>query len=204
VGRKKQKSTPQDEGGVTAMLRRLGEEQIREAASGAVQAEQIVRTTLGDEAGSLLKALPPQDRATAAYELFQRIEDDPKNFDVSVWLSMRVRRTRHHLEQAANAAAGIKAERSRGGKAGSAAQRARWQPWRDALCKYAKVSHPGNAPEHVKKRWVESVMYRSGAKIPKPQLYEDVPPHLPTIRGRSGKPPKEDTIRLNLFGSRSR
>jgi hypothetical protein len=129
VGRKKPGSTPQDEDGVAAMFRRVGEKQIREAASWAKQAEWIVRTALGDEAGSLLKALPPEDRARAAYELFQRIKDGRMKFDDAIlWLEMRMDRTLHRWEQAAKAGAAVKAERSRGGEASTAARRAPWKP----------------------------------------------------------------------------
>jgi hypothetical protein len=205
VGSKKQRSIPHDESSLAAMFRRVGEKQIREDAHGAKQAEWIVRTALGDEAGSLLTALPPEDRAMAAYEMFQRIKDGRMNFDdAPLWLEMRRDRTLHRLEQAANAADNIKADRSRGGQISSATQRARWGLWRAAFCKYARVSDPNDAPPHVKKRWVDAIRFRSGEKkMSKPQLYADVPSNLPSMK-RNNKPPSVGTIRLNLFGHRGR
>jgi hypothetical protein len=204
VGSKRQRRKLPDENNVAEAFRSLGEEQIRETASGANKAQWIVRTALGDGVGDLLNALPPEDRAPAAYEMFQRIKDGRMNFeDAPFWLSIRARRIRQRLEQEAKAAANIKAERSRGGTASSANQRSRWSLWRAALCKYAGVTDPCRAPQPVKKRWIDAVRFRSGEKMPKPQLYHEVPSNLPSMR-RNNKPPSVHTVRLNLFGHRGR
>jgi hypothetical protein len=184
---------------VAAMLRRLGEEQIRKATTGAGQAEQLVRTTFGDEAGSLLKALPPEDRATTAFEMFQRIADGRMGFDaVSFWLSMRVRRTRQRLEQAANAAAVVKAERSRGGKASSAARREPWQQWQQ-WC----ASHPRRVFREFRRDLV-SVIQKRALGRPDEELERKlrVPANLPVIRGQNGKPPSKRSIRQHLFSAK--
>jgi hypothetical protein len=186
---------------VAARLRLLGDEHIRTLDSGAAQAERIVRTTLGDEAGSLLMALPPADRATAAYEMFQRIKDGRMNFDdASFWLSMRVRRSRQRLEQAANAGAAIKAERSRGGEASAATRRAPWKPWQEWIYKHPSRAHPNFQSDIIR-----VIQGRAGGRpIKETERVRNVPDDLPTIYGRNRKPPSEDSIRRNLFNSRVR
>jgi hypothetical protein len=203
--RSKQAIKDRHEDGVAATLRRVGEEQVRTLAADGYDAERRVRATLGDREGDLLRALPPEDRAKTAYELFCRISEGRIGIEeTSFWLSMQVHKARHKLEQAANVAEKIKAERSRGGKASSATHGTRWALWRAAFCKYANVPHPRNASPNVKKRWVDAIRFRSGQKIPKPQLYDEVPADLPPIYGHRGKPPSIDTIRQNLFDTRSK
>jgi hypothetical protein len=195
----KQRSIPYDESSLAAMFRRVGEEQLREAASGAKQAEGIVREALGDEAGGLLSALPPEDRAPAAYEMFQRIKDGWMNVDdAASWLLIRVRQKQRPLEQAVNAAAVIKAERSSGGKASSAARRERWQLWQHWVS-----SQP--FPEGPKfQRDIVSVLRAKASGKPDEGLEQkwEVPADLPVIHGQNGKPPGERSIRQRLFGAK--
>jgi hypothetical protein len=198
VGSKKQRSAPQDEGSVAAAFRRVGEEQIREVASGAGEAEHDIRQTFGDRAGDLLRALPPEDRKSAADELLQRIKDGrTEPDDIFFWLSMRARRTRQRLEQAANAAAVVKAERSRGGKASSAARREPWQQWQ-RWC----ASQPRGL--RAFRHDLVSVIQKRALGQPDEELERKrhVPPNLPVIRGRGGKPPSEKSIRRRLFGAK--
>jgi hypothetical protein len=199
VGRKKPGSTPQDEDGVAAMFRRVGEKQIREAASWAKQAEWIVRTALGDEAGSLLKALPPEDRARAAYELFQRIKDGRMKFDDAIlWLEMRMDRTLHRWEQAAKAGAAVKAERSRGGEASTAARRAPWKPWQEWLAPHQYRGWPkfqGGIVSVIRSRALGKADEELERRL-------NIPAGMPAIPGKNGKPPSERSIRRRLFGAK--
>jgi hypothetical protein len=201
VGRKKPRSAPQhEEGGVAAMLRRVGDEQISEAASDAIEAEHVIRQTFGDRAGDLIRTLPPKERKPAADELLQRIKDGRTDFDaVSFWLSMRVRRTRHRLEQAANATAGINAaQRSRGGKASSAVRREQWRPWWQWVS-----SQP--FPEGPKfQRDIVAIIQARALGTPNEELERkrNVPANLPVIRGHGEKPPSERSIRQHLFGAK--
>jgi hypothetical protein len=180
------------------MLRRVGEEQIREAASGATEAEHVIRQTFGDRAGDLLRALPPEERKPAADELLQRIKDgrtEPN--DIFFWLSMKARRIRHRLEQAANAAAVVKAERSRGGKASSEARREPWQQWQ-RWC----ASQPRGL--RAFRRDLVSVIQKKALGRPDEELERKlrVPANMPPIHGQNGKPPSEKTIRRRLFGAK--
>jgi hypothetical protein len=200
VGRKKPRSTPQDEDGVAAMFRRVGEKQIREAASGAGDAGHVIRQTFGDRAGDLLRVLPAEDRKPAVDELFQRIKDGRMKFDDAIlWLEMRIDRTLHRWEQAAKAGAGITAaQRSRGGKASSEARRQQWEPWRQWVS-----SQP--FPDGPKfQRDIISILQAKALGQPDAELErkQKVPPGLPVIHGQNRKPPSERSIRQHLFGAK--
>jgi hypothetical protein len=57
-------------------LRRIADEHVRTITSGADIAEEHVRGVLGNEAGALLRALAPEDRAAVAREAFRRLAAD--------------------------------------------------------------------------------------------------------------------------------
>jgi hypothetical protein len=195
VGSKKRRSAPQDEG-VAAMLRRLGEEQIREAATGAGQAEQLVREAFGAEAAAYLSAIAPEYRRETANELFSQMENGVLSPDEAVlWLSIECRHARQRLEREAKAA---RTRRSRGGKASSAARREPWQPWRQ-WCD----SHPHRGFRKFRSA-VVSVLQKRALGPPDEELERKlrVPPNLPEIWGHGGKPPGERTIRQRLFGAK--
>ena len=155
---------------------------------------------IGDEAGRLLSALPPEDQTPVASDMVERIKDGRmKSDDAASWLLIRVRQKQQALEQAANAAAGINAaQRSRGGKASSAARRERWQPWQHWV-----NSQP--FPEGPKfQHDIVSIFQARALGRPDEDLERRrrVPANLPVIRGQGGKPPSERSIRQHLFGAK--
>jgi hypothetical protein len=195
----------QNSGGVASMLRRLGDEHVRAIVTGGHDAEHLVRANLGDEAGSLLRALPPEDRADAASELFSRIAKGTLAADDAVsWLSIRVRRARQSLERVADAADRIKAERSRGGIASTATRRAPWQVWGKWIWKETG-RHPGKTHPNYQKDIIRVIQARArGKAIKETERARRVPAGLPIILGKNGKPPSEKSIRRNLFDSRAK
>ena len=198
---KESRKRPPGRGRVAAMLRRIGERaNSRSRDRRAAMREQIVRETFGAEAGSLLRALPPEDRNRWRPSMFQRIKDGRMNIDdTASWLLIRVRQRQQALEQAASRAAGINAaQRSRGGKASSAARRERWQPWQHWV-----NSQP--FPDGPKfQRDIVSVIQARALGRPDEDLERKrgVPANLPVIHGQNGKPPSERSIRQHLFGAK--
>ncbi len=197
MGRKKQrklKETAPSKYPVTAVFRRLGERHVRSIDTGAYHAEQTIREKYGDEASRLLSALPPEDQMQVASDMVERIKDGRmKSDDVPLWLFMRVR-------QAADAAAAVKAERSRGGDASTAARRAPWKPWQEWVCKHPSRRHP-----NFQRDIIRVIQGRArGRPIKETERVRNVPDNLPPIYGMNGKPPSEDSIRRNLFDSRVR
>jgi hypothetical protein len=195
VGSKKQrklKATAPSEYPVTAVFRRIGERHVRSIDAGAYHAEQTIRERYGAEAGRLLSALPPEDQMQVASDMVERIKDGRmKSDDAASWLLILVRQKQQALEQAASAAAGINAaQRSRGGKASSAARRDQWRPWK-RWCD----SHPNRAFRKFRRAVISAIQGRTDAEL-------KLPANLPVIRGQKGKPPSERSIRQHLFGAK--
>jgi DNA-binding MarR family transcriptional regulator len=183
-------------GGVTAAVKRLAEEHIRTTAANGYEAERLVRAKLGDRAGDLLKALPPEARARTACEVFERIEDERLTFEgAHSWLFMQVLEGRQKLEQAVQA---VETGRSRGGKASTAARCRPWQLWEQCM-----QPHPSrDFPKF--QRAVISVIQGRARGTPNEELEQKhgVPANLPGIAGKNGQPPSERSIRRHLFGAK--
>jgi hypothetical protein len=194
--RSKQTNKDQHEDGVAATLRRLGEEHVRTLAADGYDAERLVREKLGDKERDLLQALPPEDRAKTAYELFRRIAQGRITIgEASFWLSMQVRKARHKLERAANEAQDA---RSRGGKASTAARRRSWQPWEQWM-----HPHPHREFPKFQGSIIRVIQGRArGTPDEKLELKCGVPKGLPVILGKNGQSPSERSIRRHLFGAK--
>lgn len=205
VKRKRRSKTADALFPIAAGFKKIFDEQLREIVSGADEVERYVSKYLGKEAATNLKALIPEHRPFAALEALQRRIDGATADEVTALLAIKVRDQRLVFEKAAKTSSAIKAERRRGGIASGAARRTLWAPWREWICKEAKVSTPDKAHPHFKNLIVEVIRFRSGAAgIPKPPGDTRIPTDLPILRGRNGKPPSEDAIRRNLFKSRAK
>jgi hypothetical protein len=189
---------------VAETFKKVSDEYLREIASGAVVAERRVREVFGELAAANLKAIIPEQRLAIARDAFQRLIDGDAIDDVVLWLSIKVRDQRRSLEKSAKTVSGIVAERKRGGSNSAAARRARWAPWRKWICEEKRVTNPDAVHPNFKRSIIEVIRFRSGARIPKPPRDASIPDELPIIRGLRGKPPSEDSIRRNLFGSRAK
>jgi hypothetical protein len=187
---------------VAAAFQSHADETLRELASGAHIAEQYVREVLGEVSAANLRALRPEDRDAAAVEVSQRLAEGMSVGLVKAGLEIAVRKQRLALERKAKTAAGTEAERKRGAAATGAKRKAPWDIWRTWICKYFGVDDAAKVPSADKNAIIAAIVYRAGTKTQQPTLR--VPAELPTLKGRDGKPPSDQSIRRNLFRSRAK
>jgi hypothetical protein len=180
------------------MLKQVGDEYLREIASGVEVAERAVRQKLGEVAAERLRAMAPEHRALSALAALERLASGSSIEEVTDWLAITLRQQRWAMERANKQ---ISDGRSEGGRVSSQKQRMRWQPWIDFACKRAGVTDAADVPSRIRWEIIDLISYLSGEESKKPAI-ADVAPRLPTLKGRGGKGPSIDTIQRRIFGDR--
>jgi hypothetical protein len=186
---------------VTAMLKRVRDEQLRAIASGADVAERAVRQELGEAAAAYLRAMAPEARAPAARAALERAIKGASPEEATDWLAITVARQRSAMEQRAAEALAVEAQRRRGGEEAGRARQLAWEEWRTWIWGYANAA-PAHLHENRRQAIIEVIIWRANQQGKPPSFNEKVPSSLPIMRGKGGGSLSEDSIRRALFGNR--